>query len=128
MPVAVVSKNEFDGGGVSGTNAPSGIANGGRAFSLNQVDAQAEPLGDNPAPRYPESLRAAAIRGIVLAQFVVDTTGRVEAGSFVALRADNYLFAESVKAALAKARFHPAQVGGRPVRQLVQQSFSFMLE
>src|SRR5262245_1934805 len=42
-----------------------------------------------PAPRYPAALRAAAIEGEIIAQYVVDTTGRVEPGSWKVLRASH---------------------------------------
>jgi protein TonB len=76
-------------------------------------------------PSYPDVLRAAGIDGTVLAQFVVDTLGRVDVNSFVALRSDHALFTNAVRAALGRMRFLPAEAGGRKVRQLVQQPFQF---
>lgn len=63
----------------------------------------------------------------MVAQFVVDTAGRVEPGSIEVTSTTNPLFAQSVRSALIAARFRPAEVRGAPVRQLVQQSFSFVL-
>jgi hypothetical protein len=37
------------------------------------------------------------------------------------------LFTDAVRSALLDARFRPAEVGGRAVRQLVAQSFAFRL-
>jgi protein TonB len=76
-------------------------------------------------PRYPDILRQAGVEGEVLAQFVVDTTGRAEMSSFRVLKASHDLFGTAVKNALPGMRFIPAEVGGRKVRQLVQQPFSF---
>lgn len=78
-------------------------------------------------PRYPAQLASAGVEGTVLAQFVVDTLGRVEQGSIVMLRADHRLFEASVRDALARTRFVPAEAAGRTVRQLVQQPFTFSL-
>ena len=65
--------------------------------------------------------------GTVLAQFVVDTTGRAEMNTFKVLKSDNDLFSNAVKNALQRMRFLPAEVGGRKVKQLVQQPFQFSL-
>jgi protein TonB len=70
-------------------------------------------------------LRQAGVEGEVLAQFVVDTSGRAEAGSLKILKSSHDLFAQAVKNALPQMRFIPAEVGGRRVKQLVQQPFSF---
>ena len=65
--------------------------------------------------------------GVVLAQFVVDANGRVEPGSFKVLKSDHALFTQAVSDALPGMRFDPAYVGLEPVRQLVQQPFTFAL-
>ena len=67
------------------------------------------------------------IEGDVLATFVVDTTGRADPASFKVLRATHQLFERAVRDALPRMRFVPAEVGGRKVRQLVQQPFSFAI-
>jgi hypothetical protein len=61
-------------------------------------------------------------------QFVVDTLGRVEPGSITALRSDHAQFERAVRDALARMRFMRAEVARHPVRQLVQQPFSFALK
>lgn len=76
-------------------------------------------------PRYPSMLQSAGVEGSVRAQFVVDTLGRVEPGSFRALEATHYLFTAAVRDALLRARFSPAEAGGRKVRQLAEQTFTF---
>ena len=124
-----VSRSEL-GSGVSGTD-PGRLAGGHSltsTFTGDQVERQAAPLSGNPDPRYPESLRARSVQGSVIARFVVDTAGRVESGSFGALRSDDALFTESVVAALAQSRFRPAEVGGHKVRQLVEQEFTFTVK
>lgn len=79
-------------------------------------------------PRYPASLRSAGVEGEVLAQFVVGTDGRVELESFKAIRASDPMFESAVRDGLAAMRFTPAELGGKPVRQLVQQPFVFQLK
>ena len=69
----------------------------------------------------------AVAEGTVMAQFIVDSTGRVEPGSFKVLKSDHDLFTAAVKSALPNMRFLPAEVGGRHVKQLVQQPFQFAL-
>ena len=78
-------------------------------------------------PRYPNVLRQSAMEGEVLAQFVVDTTGRAEVGSLKILKSSHDLFTESVRTALPQMRFVPADVGGKKVKQLVQEPFSFSM-
>ena len=72
-------------------------------------------------------LRQAGVEGEVLAQFVVDTTGSAENGSLKILKSSHDLFVQSVKNALPHMRFIPAEVGGRKVKQLVQQPFTFSI-
>jgi TonB family protein len=76
---------------------------------------------------YPEMLRSAQVEGTVLASFVVDTTGRADMSTFKVLRSDHELFTNSVRNALPRVRYLPAEVGGRKVKQLVQQPFVFNL-
>ena len=79
-------------------------------------------------PRYPSMLQSAGVEGDVRAQFIVDTLGRVEAGSVKILATSHDLFGASVRDALMRARFTPAEVGGRKVRQLAEQVFTFTIK
>ena len=92
-----------------------------------QVEKQATLMPDSPRPLYPELLKAANVEGEVLAQFVVDTAGRVESNTFKVLKSSHELFTLSVKSALDVLRFYPAELSGRKVRQLVQMPFVFGL-
>ena len=65
------------------------------------------------------------MKGVVLAQFVVDTLGHAEPSTFKVLKTDRREFTEAVKTVLPEMRFIPAEVGGRKVKQLVQQPFTF---
>ena len=94
-------------------------------FEFN-VDREARLL-PGAAPRYPEMLRGAGVAGEVLAQFVVDENGRYEAGTFKALKSSHELFTAAVRNVLPNMKFYPAEVGGRKVKQLVQQPFTFSI-
>ena len=120
------SATEFASGGLRGTAAGAdGGLGGSEPWSAATVERAAAPRDGNPVPRYPEALRAAGTEGQVLVRFVVDTAGRVEAGSVRVLRADDPQFAEAVRAVLPSFRFTPAEAGGRRVRQLVEAPFAF---
>lgn len=77
--------------------------------------------------QYPPMLRTAGVEGEVLASFVVQEDGRVDTSTFRVLGSDHSLFTDAVRAAVVNATYDAAEVGGRPVRQLVQQPFVFAL-
>lgn len=105
--------------------APS--ASGSKAMFEFKIDKPALPAPGNPPPVYPEALEKARVEGDVIAQFVVDETGRPDTSSFKVLKSSNALFTQAVKAVLPAMRFEPAEVGGHKVRQLVQIPFGFKL-
>lgn len=121
------------GGGVpgdAGAPTPGPAGGGGGQGDLHfewTVDRAARALAGNPAPEYPRMLRDASVEGTVLAQFVIDTTGRADMRTFRAISSPHPLFDGAVRAAVARMRFAPARVGDAPVRVLVQQSFAFRL-
>ena len=83
----------------------------------------------NTPPRYPDALRRSRTGGTVLAEFVVDTLGRVDDRTSISiLSSSNELFAASVREALPAMRFVPAEVDGRRVKQLAQVPFEFRLD
>ena len=110
-------------GVVGGTPQP---VNSDQPFFEFQVEKPADKL-TGPQPTYPDILRSANVAGRVIAQFVVDTTGRAEMGTFKALESDHELFTAAVKRVLPGWRFIPAETGGRKVKQLVQLPFEFAL-
>jgi protein TonB len=128
----VTDENDFSGKGVAGGVAKG--VEGGKAVVQSdqpyfefQVEKPVVPAPGSTSPRYPDMLRQAGVEGEVLAQFVVDTTGRAEAGSLKILKSSHDLFVQSVKNALPQMKFIPAEVGGRKVKQLVQQPFTFSI-
>jgi TonB family protein len=80
--------------------------------------------GQRP-PRYPLALERAGVAGDVVAQFIVDTAGRVERGSITILHTSHSGFATAVRERLGALRFVPARARGKLVRQLVEQRFLF---
>ena len=93
-----------------------------------QVEKRAVPLPGSAPPRYPDELRKARIEGEVVAEFVVDTSGRVDPTTFKVLRSSHSLFTETVRTGLANMKFSPAEVGGRKVKELIEMPFNFSLQ
>ena len=112
-------------GAEEGAEGRAGQPGGVYAPGDRYVEKPALAAPGSPQPRYPEMLRQAGVEGEVEAEFVVDTLGRAEPGSLRILRSDHDLFAAAVRSALPTMRFLPAEAGGRRVRQLVRQPFSF---
>jgi TonB family protein len=92
-----------------------------------QVEQQARPVAGTGSLRYPDAMRRAKREGEVLAQFVVDEHGAVDMSTFKANMSSDPAFTDAVRAALPTMRFHAALVGGQPVKQVVQQPFTFAL-
>jgi TonB family protein len=110
------------------TGSPFGVPRRDTTAAVaHEVDRPAAPIGKSRAPRYPGLMQSARQEGSVVAFFVVDTLGRVEPASFRAASSTHTLFTESVRGAVLAMRFRPAEVGGHPVRQLVEQRFVFTL-
>jgi protein TonB len=80
---------------------------------------------DSIDPKYPPELFAGGVTGSVLAEFVVDSTGRVEEETVTIVSSTNSLFSATVLRSLQAARYVPAMKDGRAVRQAVQQPFKF---
>jgi len=95
-------------------------------FSADQVDRRAR-LDSAQLPQldFPPSLYAEGVHGLVIAEFVVDTAGRVEDGTIGIVSSTAPAFTEAVRVALGSVSYTPALKAGRPVRQLVQQPFEF---
>jgi protein TonB len=136
IPDVDLSRKATDEADFSGKGVQGGIAKGVEGgtgpvisdqpyFDFQVEKAAASIPGTGPS--YPEMLKSSGIEGEALVQFVVDTTGRAELGSFKVLRATHDAFGQAVRAALPRMRFLPAEIGGRKVRMLVQQPFAFAL-
>ena len=96
-------------------------------FNADQVDRRATlDTAKGLELQFPPPLFAAGVQGLVIAEFVVDTAGRVEDGTVGIVSSTDPLFTNAVRVALNSASYVPAVKGGKPVRQLVQQPFQFM--
>lgn len=121
------AKEVLSNGGLTlRTSTPTTVTPGG-VYTEDFVDRAVAARVDNGSPDYPAQLRLAAIEGEVAVRFVVDSAGRVEPSSIEILRATHALFGDAVRRWLARTRYVPAEVRGQPVRQLVEQKFSFSL-
>jgi protein TonB len=116
LPTLVAAQN---------TTTPDTTA-GRPAYFEFQVEAPATVVPGSPAPTYPKELRAQKVEGRVLAQFIVDTTGRPVPATFKVLMSTHDAFSRAVRDALPQMRFTPAMVGDRKVRQVVQMPFTFV--
>jgi len=127
----VTDEADFSGKGVAGGVAKGkeggAVVQSDQPYFEFQVEKPVVPAPGSISPRYPDMLRQAGVEGEVLAQFVVDTTGKAEPGSLKVLKSSHDMFVQSVKNALPQMKFIPAEVGGRKVKQLVQQPFTFSI-
>ncbi len=126
---------KFNAADFSGKRVEGGIAKGivggtgpvdvnVETFLEAEVDDPVRPI-NIPRPRYPPVMQQAGIEGRVEVQYVVDTTGHAEPGSWRVLRSTNKAFEEPAREAIMKAVFRPARIRGQAVRQLVQQAITF---
>jgi protein TonB len=140
---AVTSEKDFSGKGVAGGTA-DGVKGGtgkegdtgkeaGKAeehagpYMEFQVEKPVQKIGGE-APEYPSFLKDQGVEGQVLAQFVVNESGRYESGTLKILSSSNAAFTAAVKDALPRMRFSAAQIGGKKVQQLVQMPFQFNIK
>ena len=126
---AVTNEADFSGKGVKGGTG-SGVVGGtgpvtNQTYFEFQVEKPAEMAPGSPTPKYPSVLESSGIPGEVQCQFVVKSDGKADMDTFKVLKTTNELFTQAVKNVLPRMHFSPAQIGGKPVNQLVQQSFQF---
>ena len=143
IPVAIppVNLNEkpLDPRDFTGTGVEGGVANGvvGGTGVVAEAEAVYEAttvledfdpavLLSQPVPNYPAALESAGVAGVVLVEFVIDTTGRTEAGALRIIESSHPAFEEAARAAVLAARFRPAHLGAVPVRQLTRQRVRFV--
>ena len=99
--------------------------NANQTYFSFQIEKPAMAVQGNPNPQYPPTLESARVSGEVRAQFVVDESGRVDMSTFKVLKASDPQFTDAVTSVLPKWKFTPAEVGGHPVKQLIQMPFAF---
>lgn len=100
-----------------------------------ELDRSLAPIPDQPpvligsldVPELPESMRDAEVRtGVVLARWVVDTTGAVLPSSVMIASSPHGLMSVQVCGAVFSARFTPARDDGRVVRARVEMAVRFV--
>ena len=98
----------------------------GDVSSAAEVDREARPSGSlSPAVDYPQALLAASAGGKVVAEFIVDASGKVEPGTFGIISSAHPLLSLAVYDAVRRSAFVPGTRAGRPIRQIVQMDFLF---
>ena len=123
---------DFSGSGVLG-GIFSGVVGGTGPVDLTMtfreaaVDERPERLS-GPLPRYPEMLRQAGIEGSVMLEFVIDTSGRVEAALIKVLQSTNRAFEGPAKDVIRRSLYRPGRVRGQAVRVLVTQQIGFTIQ
>lgn len=129
----VTNEEDFSGKGVKGGIAKgvvggTGIVDPNQTYFEFQVEKPVVQVPGTASPRYPEVLRSSGVEGEVQAQFVVSEEGRADPSTLKILKSSNDLFSSAVRNALPQMRFYAAEVGGKKVKQLVQQTFQFRLD
>jgi protein TonB len=139
---AITNENDFSGKGVAGgsangvkggtgkegdTGKEAGVKEEHGPYMEFQVEKAVQKIGGE-APEYPSSLKDQGVEGQVLAQFVVNESGRYESGTLKILQSSNPAFTAAVKDALPRMKFSAAQIGGKKVQQLVQMPFQFNIK
>jgi hypothetical protein len=104
-----------------------GEEHGDSIFTILEVDSAVVRSQASAAPAYPLDLLTKHVEGMVMARYVVDTTGFADPESFVVLSSTNDGFIRAVRDALPYMRFSPAKIGTKRVRQIVEQTFSFRI-
>jgi TonB family protein len=120
---------DFSGVGVEGGTA-TGVAppSGDQVYSTLQVDQPPALLSAPPLDRdYPTLLRQAGIKGRVVIEAVIDTTGKAELTSIEVVQTPHRGFNEAAKRWMTRALFRPARKDGKPVRVLVRQAIDYSL-
>ena len=114
------------------TGTPGSLRAGGDSVSVRGgLDAALvdEPavVVHQPSPRYPPVLQHAGIEGRVIVEFIIDTTGHMEAPSLRVLESSNPGFDLAAGGTVRRSVFRPARVHGSPVRQRTIQSIAFRI-
>ncbi|MEP6731209.1 MAG: energy transducer TonB [bacterium] len=96
-------------------------------YSILDVEESAVRAAGSAAPVYPSELMKEGTEGGVFVRFVVDTSGRADPATIEIVRSTHPLFTQSVRQAVPLMMFSAASVGGRHVRQAVEQNFEFRI-
>lgn len=84
-------------------------------------------IGSIPTPKFPAALREKRFDGMVVVEFMVDTTGAPITSTINVVQSNHAAFTEAVRAVVPRMRFVPAQSDGRPTTGRVRVPFEFAL-
>jgi len=93
-------------------------------YSPSELDVQPRLTSQEMTARqlarsYPTALQRAGVTGTVNIQFVVDASGKVDAGSIRVMSSTQAQLAEAAKGIVPEIRFRPGEVKGKPVASMV---------
>ncbi len=103
-------------------NAPERVD--GYVFLEFELDHPPELL-TTPRPNYPEKLRPRGLEGVVTLEFVLDTLGRAEPGTFKTVSATNPAFIEPARNYILGMVFSPGKLYGKAIRVLMARQVTF---
>jgi hypothetical protein len=86
-----------------------------------------QPVNNGVSAKYPSELRRSGVTGGVFMGFVVDSSGRIDSASAIALASTHRALTASVSRVLPEMRYLPARDLSGPVCAFVIQSFLFEL-
>jgi TonB family protein len=75
--------------------------------------------------QYPDSLRGVGIEGVVVLEFVIDTTGHVEPSSITVIESPHPVLVDIAKDAVLVSVYSPGRREGVPVAVRVRESLTF---
>jgi len=114
-------------GALAGSPPTEAFGLGDSVFSELWVDSAVTRMEGSGAPLYPAEMLRNQVDGIVFAQFVVDTAGRVDRRTVRILTSTDPLFTAAVQEALVEMQFRPAVYANHRVPQLVEEHFLFTI-
>jgi TonB family protein len=114
-------------GDATASQDPGTSADDEPVYTVIEVHEEAVRVANSAAPAYPPQLLAEGVEGSVLVRYVVDTDGTPDVNSFRIVSTTRREFADAVRQALPHMRFTPARIDERPVKQLVEQPFTFRI-
>jgi hypothetical protein len=101
--------------------------NAANAYLESEVEIPAYLRPGQPRPIYPPELRDIGAEADIDVRFVVDTTDRADMTTFTVVNATDPRFVPTVRNAIARDRFRPAEIAGRKVRQIVPWLATFSI-
>ena len=81
---------------------------------LSEADVEVRPERlSGPPPRYPQELREAGVEGLVLLDFVIDASGRVDSSSVTVVQATHDAFVGPATDVIRRSIYRPGEQDGK---------------